>query len=338
MNARAGGDERAKRARRLLRWYPKRWRVRYGDEFAELLMADFSERPHSWGRSGNVAWSGVVARLGAAGLTGPVTEPSEQMRESLVALGCALATFLVFATSMWSQLTIGWQWSRPDTLSTTVAMVVMSVAVLLLVPLALLAAVPIAWTLVRRCARRNLTGLAGPSLLFLAGGAVLVVGALHFGNGWPGTGGHPWHHQGLVPGGVAAFTWASTLWVSSYWAHPGALLSFPTIEVAWMAISPAAVACLVIGPAKSVRRLELSPAVLGYETWLGRVATVAMLGFVTGSCFWLVDGGPGPRNLFHAGVIDGVGLTVLAAALAVAHTATGRSRRARRTLLASTAD
>jgi hypothetical protein len=35
------------RAARLLRWYPRTWRERYGEEFAELLVADIEERPRS---------------------------------------------------------------------------------------------------------------------------------------------------------------------------------------------------------------------------------------------------------------------------------------------------
>jgi SAM-dependent methyltransferase len=33
--------------------------------------------------------------------------------------------------------------------------------------------------------------------------------------------------------------------------------------------------------------------------------------FLAGCCAWLIDGGPGPRNLFHAGSIDGAGAIVL---------------------------
>ena len=52
------------------------------------------------------------------------------------------------------------------------------------------------------------------------GAGVMIAGSHHFENCWPGTGAHAWGQQGLVPGGVAAFCWASTLSVSSYWAHP----------------------------------------------------------------------------------------------------------------------
>jgi hypothetical protein len=55
------GAER--RARRLLRWYPKAWRLRYGDEFTQLLIADIGERPRSWRRTLDVARRGLAARV-----------------------------------------------------------------------------------------------------------------------------------------------------------------------------------------------------------------------------------------------------------------------------------
>lgn len=58
--SRTGAD---RRARRLLRWYPRRWRARYGDEFAQLLIDDISDRPHSWRRTLDVAQSGLAVRL-----------------------------------------------------------------------------------------------------------------------------------------------------------------------------------------------------------------------------------------------------------------------------------
>ena len=57
-------------AARLLRWYPRPWRERYGEEFAALLMEEWAVRPRSPGRSANVMASGLVARLSGAGLTG----------------------------------------------------------------------------------------------------------------------------------------------------------------------------------------------------------------------------------------------------------------------------
>jgi signal transduction histidine kinase len=45
--------------------------MRYGEEFAELLLAELSEQPRAWRRTVNVAHCGITARLAAAGLAGP---------------------------------------------------------------------------------------------------------------------------------------------------------------------------------------------------------------------------------------------------------------------------
>jgi len=325
----------AARAARLLRWYPRAWRSRYGEEFAELLAADIEERPRSASRTADVIRGGIVARLGQAGLGGGAPEPGgHRSSASLAALGCCAAVFAAVGGAMWSQLTTGWQWSPPGTTGVTVAMLAMSAAMLALFALAVLAVLPVAW----RVAAARAKGVRGPSALFLAGLAVVVIGGRHFGNGWPGTGGHPWAHQGLVPGGVAAFSWASTLSVSSFWAHRAALAAFPAAELAWMALSPLAVAAAVTGAAAVVRRAGLapdvlSPRVLRFETWLGRLACAAMAVFLAGTCAWVAPllgagalGAGGAGSVFRPGAIDVAGLAVLALALAVARQAAGQAR------------
>jgi hypothetical protein len=44
----------------LLRWYPRAWRARYGEEFTELLLADLAERPRSAARTADVIRGGLV--------------------------------------------------------------------------------------------------------------------------------------------------------------------------------------------------------------------------------------------------------------------------------------
>ena len=319
-------DAAARRASRLLRWYPKAWRSRYGEEFAELLIADICERPRSRTRTADVARGGIVARLAAAGLCGCTLEASAQARASLTSLGCCAAVFAGFGAAMWSQLTIGWQWSKPDTAATTVAMVMMSAAMLALGVLTVAAAAPVLWSAGSRLARGRRPGLLGPAALVVACAVIMFVGGRHFANGWPGTGGHPWARQGLVPGGVAAFSWASTLSVSSYWAHPSALASFPAAEFAWMALSPLAMTGLVAGAVMLVRRAELSARVLDFEIRLGTAACAAMAVFLGGCFAWIVDGGPGPRNLFHAGAIDSAAAVVMTVAFVAARKAARTAR------------
>lgn len=306
-----------RRAHRLLRWYPKQWRARYEDEFMELLVADLEERPHSWHRTLDIARGGLVARSASAGLGGHPLDPADGQRRSLVAIGGALSVFLVFALAIWAQLTIGWQWSPPSTGATSLAMFVMSGAIVVLAALCLAAAVPVMWSVAQQLWRRRASDLLLPLLLAVAGTAVLVVGTHHFANGWPGTGGHAWGRQGIVPGGVAAYAWASTLFVTSYWAHPAALGGFPPGEVVWMVVSPLALVAVLVGLAKVMRRLHLSPRVLRFEKRLISAATLAMAAFFTGAGMWVFDGGPGPRNLFHIGAIDLIDLGALALAIVV---------------------
>lgn len=63
---------------------------------------------------------------------------------------------------------------------------------------------------------------------------------------------------GLVPGGLAAFTWALTLWVTAYRAHTGALTAFPLGERTRMVISPLALAVAVQAQAMAMRGLRLA--------------------------------------------------------------------------------
>ena len=312
-------QDAARRAARLLRWYPGNWRDRYGAEFAELLMADMAERPRSRARALDVARGAALARLAAAGLTGfpaPASAASAGARASLSALGCCVAVFLLVGAAQWSQLTIGWQWSDSASTPTALATAVTSAAMLALLAIAALAALPVCYAVAARFTRR----LIVPAVVLATATTLLFAGGRHFGNGWPGTGGH----RGLVPGGLAAFEWATSLSVSAYWAHPGALAAFPAAELAWMAVSPVALAAAVLAAATLVRRAELPPRLLAFETRLGIAACAVMAVFLAGCGCWVATGGQ--RNLFHAGLIDVAGIAVMALALGLARLAARTAR------------
>jgi hypothetical protein len=332
-------EDAARRAARLLRWYPRSWRDRYGAEFAELLMADMAERPRSRARALDVARGAALARLTAAGLTGfpAPASPADShpahgrtaqgqaaaahpagagARASLSALGCCVAVFLLVGAAQWSQLTIGWQWSDSASTPTALATGVTSAAMLALLAIAALAALPVCYAIAARFTRR----LIVPAVVLAAAATLLFAGGRHFGNGWPGTGGH----RGLVPGGLAAFEWATSLSVSAYWAHPGALAAFPAAELAWMAVSPVALAAAVLAAATLVRRAELPPRLVAFEARLGIAACAVMAVFLAGCGCWVATGGQ--RNLFHAGLIDVAGIAVMALALGLARLAARTAR------------
>jgi hypothetical protein len=54
-----------------------------------------------------------------------------------------------------------------------------------------------------------------------------------------------------------------------------------------------------------------------------------MAAFLVGGCCWVVDGGPGPHDLFHAGVIDVTGLVLMTGECLLALRCLGRTGAAR---------
>jgi hypothetical protein len=307
-------DPAVRRVAQLLRWYPRSWRARYGPEFAELLLAEFAEQPRNWLRAVDVAGHGLLARLADAGLTSRRQAP----QQSLALIGCALATFGVLAVAMLAQLATGWQWVLPQSSSVTRATLVMTLAAACSGLIGLAAAVPVSWQILVAAGRRN-GRVMRPAGLALGCAAALALGAKHFQNSWPGTGGTGAEH-GLVPGGMAAFGWASTLSVTSFWAHPGLLGRFPAAELAWMVLSPVAGIVFAAAAVITVRRLSVPERVVGYLARLARGACVASASFAAGAAIWMLGGSP-TAGLFRPGLVDGAELLVMLLALAVALTA-----------------
>jgi hypothetical protein len=311
-------DKRQIRARRLLLAYPRTWRVRYGEEFLELLLSDMDDRPSSLKRIVSVGRAGTLARLSDAGFQSSGLPSAERSRASLASLYCSVAVFLSLGAAMWAQLATGWQWADPVAPGTYAGMILISAGTAAALLAMVLAAVPVAAVVALRVVGRRGRDLLVPSAMVVAGLTVILLGAHHFQNGWPGTGGHPWAHRYMAPGRIGAFVWASTLGLTSYWMHPTSLASFPAGEIAWMTASPLAIASAVVGSVKILRRVDMPARVLRYETSLGRFAVSAMLVFVAGSSCWIVYGGSHEGLLFHAGAIDMVELVIAAGAIAAA--------------------
>jgi hypothetical protein len=326
----------AEHTARLLRWYPRAWRVRYGDEFTELLAAELAERPRSARRTADVIASGLRARFADAGLSGHALDQPAAARAGLATLACCGAAFAVGGGAMWAQVAIGVQWATPRHHGVTQALDLMSLALLVFAAVGLLAIVGVARAAVAALRRGNGRTMFGPAGLVLAGTGVLFFGARHFQNGWPGTGGHLLVHQGLIPAGLAAFCWAATMWITSYLGHPAALATFPATQLAWMGLSAIASAAVVAGLARFLRRTDRSPAELRYGTWLGLAASAGMLLFIAGAVRWLISPGGGVPA-FHVGSVDLAAMTLLVLALLVNGQAL-RSTAAARLAMAATGD
>jgi len=66
--------------RRLLRWYPPKWRSRYGDEFLALLEDRLRDAPLTWRFRSSVAMAGVRERCYGSGVVGTRSAPLTQRR------------------------------------------------------------------------------------------------------------------------------------------------------------------------------------------------------------------------------------------------------------------
>jgi len=79
---------RADRLSRLLRWYPAKWRERYGDEFVTLLNDSLADQEPTLRFRASVASAGLRERAREAGVLGRGRSSREQVRAgSLIVLG-----------------------------------------------------------------------------------------------------------------------------------------------------------------------------------------------------------------------------------------------------------
>ncbi len=263
-------------------------------------------------RLADTAYHGLMTRA-AYFCSGPPGTPSADRTRRRAAISATLpGIFAVFGIAIWSQLAIPWQWKPPGSPASGAAMIAMSVSalsigLLLLVGSIVLvaAATASAW---RGPSRRLLTGSS------LSGGSVtvLVLGSNYFSAHWPGSVGHSWAARGLIPPSVASFCWSLTLWVTSYWMHPRALLTFPTAEIAWMLIAPVVTLGFMLGMAITVLSIDLSPRLLTIEKRLAGYARVPMLVFLTSALIEVATGLGVTTRMAHTGLIDLLLVTVMA--------------------------
>ncbi len=163
-----------RRAMRLLRWYPSAWRERYGEEFVDHLKQEFADRPVDLLRSVNVAYKGLVARVGDLGLSNSNANLGSQTRAALGTSLACIALVVVIMLDFWSRAMLAWSGRRyhPIPVSATTGMltVAMGLLVVVLVAVVLAVVVLVARQMLRRRARR----LVGPSMLAVASGGFLL--------------------------------------------------------------------------------------------------------------------------------------------------------------------
>lgn len=299
-------NDAERHARRLLRWYPRTWRERYGDELAALVIDDMTDQSRPLRRDLDVVRAGLAARMSACGVAGgPVRDRSA----TTLTAATSAVVFVAAALSIWTQLADGWLAAPPHTCAVTVGLVTLS---LWLGGLAVAAAVFIgrlARSIVRAVRLGQSPEMLRPLSLFLVSAGVLIAGVRLMASRWPGTAAG--HHSGMLASS-ARIAWAATDTISTFWLHPHRLVGLPPDELVWMVASPVAVIALVCA---AIRLAHVSG--LHTRRHLPHVTTLAGIAalpcYVTAAT-WVIGSQHAMNTTYRAGTLDLVLIAAMAAA------------------------
>jgi hypothetical protein len=297
----SGEASRSRRAHRLLWWYPKSWRDRYGEEFADHLEQEFADRSLDFGRSLNIAGKGMVARFGDFGFSN-ATVSSEGQSRAAVGTSLALTIFLIaLMLNFWALAMDRWSSRKyhPIPVSATTGMLTVVTFLLVISLVALVLTVVVC--VVRQFMRRQGRTIAVPSTLAAASGIFLLYAMrwipiefyrqmyLH---PRPGIG---WTHPGSVIAAAGETIWGNTMnwifpWISSF-DNPGHIYVINDIV-------PIAFLLFGVAIASLWRRVELPR----FSARLSSVAVTLLGGligaFVVAYVAWLAFGGPSGSQSF----------------------------------------
>ena len=152
-----------RRARRLLRWYPAAWRERYGEEFADHLEQEFSDRPIDLSRGVNVAYKGLIARFDDLGLSNRALGPSGQSRAALGTSFALITLLSVIALNYWSRAMLMWSTRQYHPIPVDATTGILTVATWLLVLMLVAVVLVVLVSAVRQVVR----GRGGPDCVAL---------------------------------------------------------------------------------------------------------------------------------------------------------------------------
>lgn len=282
----------ARRARRLLRWYPAAWRDRYGDEFVEHLQQEFADRSFDVKRTINTAYKGLVARVADVGLLNAEADVQSRFRAAAGTTFVLSAMVTFIALDFGSRAMLAWnQWSRAS-IANSVATGALTAATGLLMVVLLVIVLLVMYCAARQMIRGRARGLVGSSILALASGGFLLYVArsvpsqlaryVHGAAGFPGI---RWSHPGQVVQALAQITWDNMeRWIGPW--HQG----MPRVSVIQSVVNDGVpVAAVVFGVAIALllRKVDL-PRQVNRLVWysvivLGSLITVFFIAYIVWS-------------------------------------------------------
>lgn len=292
----------ARRAKRLLLWYPMAWRERYGDEFVCHLEQEFSERSEDVRRTINIVCKGVVARVGDFGFSRTTMSADGQMRAAVATSFALLALSAAAVLNFWSLAMLRWSGRtyHPIPVSTTTGVLTLVTGLMLLVLVAIVLIVVASAG--RQIRLGQLKRIAVPSILAVASGALLLYAVRSvpyelylYAHGYHGRPGIGWTQPGSALAAFAQTTFERTQdWVSPWNQPPRNPTSFTVVND----LVPIAALLFGVSIASLWRRVELPRFVKRCSS-----ATVTLLIILTGVfvvtyLFWLGFGGPSGYEAF----------------------------------------
>jgi hypothetical protein len=236
-------DRSVRRATRLARLYPRRWREEFPD-FVEALAEELVAHPR--GAHRDVVRGAIVERFREAGII--PKRPADRPRSGLALVYAALIPFAGLAMGMWSQLGTGLASDSGNTTpvlrASDLLLAVGTFMILLVLPFVLVLVV----TEARRGRKGRGSGraayrpLVGPGLALVGSLGVLTVAGWEADrSGWYSPAAVALPHQG--PGHFL------TLWgrgiiatITPAWIHPGLFAHMPTGELIAALLAPVAAA------------------------------------------------------------------------------------------------
>jgi hypothetical protein len=321
-------SDAARRAARLLRWYPASWRERYGEEFEDHLEQEFSDRSVDRRRTANIVYEGLVARVADVGLATTDVGLEGRTRASVGTSFALVTMMMVVMLDLWSRAIGLWNsFSRasvPDTVATGILTIATGLLLMVLVAVVLV----VGFSVVRQVARGRARPLVGPSTFAVISGAFLLYSARwvpreldayirgdgpHGGPGFPGI---RLSHPGAVIKALAQITWELTQGWVAIWGQGGPRT--PIGQTVMNDLAPLAVLVFGVAVAVLMRRVDLPRVAerLGSPTvvLLGALAGVFFLSYLA----WSWVGGPSSAEYwFPESPWLGVAYLVLLALVAV---------------------
>ncbi|MGB8197218.1 MAG: hypothetical protein WCF25_09465 [Acidimicrobiales bacterium] len=298
----SSAETSTRRAKRLLLWYPKAWRERYGEEFVDHLEQESAERSLNARCVFNIARKGIGARIGDLGFATSTLSAEDQSRAAVATSFALLSLVVVLMLSFWSLAMLRWS-SRtyhpiPVSASTGALTVLMGIVSLVLLALVVL----VVCSTVRQFIHRQGRPLVVPSTLAAVSGALLVYSVrgvpqvlywyVHGDHAHPGIG---FNHPGSAIAAIAQTTFGVTQnWVV-FWNLPhGDATSFVVVSE----LVPIAVVVFAVSMASLWRRVELPPIVERMHTTLVSLVGASTAAFMVAYFMWLGFGGPSGYEVF----------------------------------------